>query len=163
MKREININISHAELIYDIDNKLHLIGRNRQQEDAVTAAHIQADEMPENRNFIIRKATEAIDTAKASMAHYIEDYGTAPDNTLNEEFPEGSTTFYLLMPSNFNMTLEATIATLTHDFIVNYVCSEWLKMSAPQDAAVYAEDAQKTLQALTDTLNSRVRPYRVLI
>lgn len=163
MKNEININISHAELIYDIDNELHLVGRTYQQNDAVLASHIQSDELPQNRNFIIRKATMAINTAKATMAEYIEDYESVPDNSLNESFSEGSTTLCLLMPSNFNMSLDATLATLTHDFIVNYVCSEWLKKSVPKDAAVYAEDAQNTLQTLTDTLNSRVRPNRVQI
>lgn len=157
MKQRIKITINSDHQIYDILNKTYLIGRSREgmaNYSPELISSIKASEDDEDLNQIKRSCMDAVSMLKQYIAEYLEEDRTSADNILNW----GTTTFTLLMPSNYNTSATDAIAQLCHKYISNKVCYEWFVIANPTDAAPYNAECDKAIVALRQAVSKRKRP-----
>lgn len=66
----------------------------------------------------------------------------------------------LHMPSNFNVSVAGSIASMCHRYIVFMTIADWFLMTDKADAAEYLQLSASNLEQLRDALSKRVRPTR---
>lgn len=159
MKKELTINVSMSQLLYDIENKLHLIGISRESGNTPEGVeHIQADDLPASRNQLLRSIQEAIGTVYHSLHEYVTDIDT--DQAGNALPGESDYSVRLLVPANYNTQMVKPLADLIHQYVVNTVLMDWLLITDKPDAAEYATSAATNLKQIDSILCKRVRPSR---
>lgn len=158
-KKNIAITLYLSELIYDIENKTYLTGRSRSNgNNHEEVANMQVNEDDENANQILRSIGNAYANLKAKLSEYMDDPGSASSNLLMN--PTDTLTIELAMPSNFNQSVNDTLSSALHQYIVNLSIGEWFTITNKADAADYVALATANLEEIRDALNRRKRPIR---
>ena len=159
MKKELTITLNRAELLYDVENKLHLLGINRENGNTPEGvSHIQADETDSNRNEIQRNIQDAIGALHHALHEYlVKIYDTDADNLLEDV---DAYIVVLAVPMNFDETVLQPLADLLHQYVVNTCLLNWLLIADKADAAEYATAAAANLKEIDSALAKRKRPLR---
>lgn len=156
-KKTVTINLSIADIKYDIQDKTYLTGRSRYDgNNEELTANMRANDDEENLNQIMRSVTNAFSNLKTFLAEYIVDLGITADNKLLSASTDLS--LALSLPSNFNESGRTTIANGCHQYIVNSAISEWFLITNKADAADYVTLAQNSLKVVRNAINRRTPP-----
>ena len=100
-KKEVTATIKIDWLLYDIMNETFLRGRTIQnKENHKEVASMFASEDEENREKILRSIKKGFAEVKTELAEYLDEDGTATDNSHYDGSEDLS--LKLQMPSNFN-------------------------------------------------------------
>ena len=155
----ILIQLSISEIIYDVQNKTYLTGRAVSNgENHAHVAHIQANDDEENASQVLRSVTMAYATLRTRLAEYIEGGKSTANNAIISDKDEVQ--FTLMMPSNFNSGVVATLGQAAHEFIVATAVADWFAITAKGETSDYSEVAENSLKILEEALCKRVRPVR---
>lgn len=160
MKKPITLQLSLAELIYDIQNKTYLTGRSLSDGNNHShVANMQANDDDENEAQILRSITMAYSVLRNRLSEYLE---TSDSLTTNESLTkEDSLNLDLKMPSNFNASVAKSIGEAAHQFIVATAIADWFSITAKGETSDYAGVAETSLKYLEEALCKRMRPVRV--
>lgn len=159
-KKTVTVTLQMSELLYDIENKTWLTGRQREDADNYKGvAHMVATSDSPERNEILRQ----IESAKGSLRNHLSEWlGDAFVGSITDTLPEqsGGITFVLQLPSNYNPSINSTIADSMHDYIVNISIGNWFRINDKDDSEEYFTLAAANLNELDAALFKRVRPVR---
>ena len=160
-KKTITVTLHMSELIYDVQNKTYLTGRSRLNPDGGNqelVANMQANNDDENANQVMRSIGNAYDNLKVKLAEYLVDDGTTSDDKLMTA--NSNLTISLVMPSNYNQSVNDTISSAAHQYIVNTAIGDWFIITNKADATDYMTLAAANLGQIREAINKRVRPVR---
>lgn len=159
MKKNINLQLSMSELIYDIQNKTYLTGRSLSDGNNYShVANMQANDDDENEAQILRSITTAYSVLRNRLSEYID---SGDSNTNNESLTTSDNLQLALeMPSNFNSTVTKTIGEAAHQFIVATAIADWFAITAKGETSDYTAVANASLTVLEEALCKRSRPSR---
>lgn len=157
-KTTVTITLKISELIYDVENTTFLTGRAHDSGTNVKeVAGIEADDMPESRNQILRSLCTAFANLRAVLHEYIDEEATTADDEL---MSEDDIVITLMMPQNFNLGVRKTLASAMHQYLTATAVCDWLTITDKDDAANYASRAASALDVVRGAMNKRVRPER---
>lgn len=159
-KKAIAVRLYMPEIIYDVQNKTYLTGRSRDNgNNAEAVANMQADNEAENASQVMRSIGNAYAAMKNVLAEYISESGTTTDNELADD---ADITVMLMMPSNYNSTVNSTISAAMHQYIVNTAIADWFMMTNKTDASDYLAASAANLSQINEAIQKRVRPTKVI-
>lgn len=183
-KQTIDINLYMSELVYDVQQKVHLIGNSlRTDETAEQAAKVQ-DLVDENKDIMLRSFGESYARLRNELSEYLVSSNSYADNTLleeerskreqglvvtyqgvnssqSEEKEDNTISIALRVPMNFNLAVKSDIANAMHSYMANCAIAEWLLVTPAKDMAeVYQKSATAALIELHNVLSKRIRPTR---
>lgn len=160
MKKTITITLYLSELVYDVQNKTYLTGRNRLEPDGSNQqqiANMQATDDDENANQVMRSIGNAWATLTAKLSEYL----VSADTTSNDMLLSGNNLVVALqMPSNYNESVNDTLSAAMHQYVVNLATADWYELTSKEDAADYMTMAAANLGQVKECINKRVRPVR---
>lgn len=159
MKQTITLQLSMAELIFDIQNKTYLTGRSISNgNNNAHVANMMANDDDENSAQILRSITMAYAMLRNRLAEFIE----ADDELANNDSlaPGDKLNFTLLMPSNFNNGATKTLGEAAHQFVVATAIADWFAITAKGETSDYTSAAAESLRVLEEALCKRSRPKR---
>lgn len=164
-KREILIKLSVNEILYDVRNKTHILGRTLSNGENYEAVYnMQAIDDEENINQVWRSMSSAFESLKSSVSEYlaIDDSPPGSASAINEPLDSVShLTFEIHMPMNFDSAnMPEYITCIMHDFIVSSIISDWYSLTSPERSQEYATQAASSLTLLDSALGKRQRPVR---
>lgn len=158
-KKNLSITLHVSEIIYDLQNKTYLTGRNRFiGTNFEEVANMQANEDEENENQLLRSIGNAFAYLKTRLSEYIEESASTASNLLLTK--DKDLTLVLVLPSNVNQATADTISSSAHQYIVNLAMGDWFTITNKNDAGDYIAKADVNLQELREAINKRVRPQR---
>lgn len=163
MAREtITVTLYMSEIVYDIQNKTYLTGRSRDTgENHEEVANMQANNDDENKNQVLRSIGDAFSLLKTKLSEYLVGSGTTANNVQISE--NTNLTVQLYVPSNFNKSVNDTVASALHQYIVNTSIADWFTITNKTDAADYVSKAVANIEQVREAINKRVRPNRPVI
>ncbi len=156
---QLTITLDIQELVYDIQNKTYLTGRSRGDgKNYRQVALMQANNDDENLNQIMRSIRNALAKVKSELSEVLKSTSTKGNNTLNLD--KGDVTLMLQMPGNFNNAATDSIVSAIHQFIVDYVTSEWFMITNKADTEDYKRRSETSIEMLRESLCKRTKPSR---
>lgn len=159
-KKQIQITLNKDELLYDIENKAYLTGRSREDgSNHAAVSKMQADESDEDRNQMYRCIGNAIATLRNHLAEWVGDANSSTANNVLET-ETLAYTIVLNMPMNYNTSVNGTLASAMHQYVVNSALAEWFSMTAKEEATDYYTLAAANLQQVKDASFKRLRPTK---
>lgn len=156
-KKNITITLKLGELLYDVQNRTHLAGRDR--EDARAGAHIQATDDEESSNAVKRGLQRALSRVRQAVNEWAHIDAIVNDNTLLSD-TSGSMVLILPMPTNYNDGATAALTSAMHRYVVNSTIADWLNDVSPDDSLRYTAAAHIDLLDVRDAVLERRRPDR---
>ena len=185
-KQTIEVKLYMRELVYDVQQKVHLIGNSlRTDETSESAAKVQ-DLTDENKDVMLRSFGESYARLRNELSEYIVSTNRQTDNTLMEEErdkiqqslvfsyqgelntsqdgekEDNTLSLDLRVPSNFNLAVKSDIANAMHSYMVNCAIAEWLLVTPAKEMAEgYQQSAKAAQIELHNVLSKRIRPTRV--
>lgn len=184
-KQTIEIKLYMSELVYDVQQKAHLIGdAMRTDETSEQAAKVQ-DLTDERKDAILRSFAESYACLRNELSEYLVETNRYADNILlqeernkikhalvfgyqgkpaaQSEEKEDNTLFLMLrVPMNFNLSVRGDIAHAMHNYMTDRAVATWLLLTpAKAEAETYIKSAQAALLELHTAINKRIRPTRV--
>lgn len=158
-RKSLTIKLYISELIYDFQNKSHLIERSRLSADmdVETVSNIQASDADEDNNQALRSIQTALGQLQEELGEYVSGTEYSADNELMKE---NDISIKLSLPTNYNLGLKDALASGIHDYIVNRILTDWLLITNPKDAEAYAGLSAVSMKSIHELLNRRERPKR---
>ncbi len=184
MAKKIIITLYKSELIYDVQNKVHLTARSRAhaQGPALTA-NMQVNDAEEEQNRILRSLGDAFNRMLSRLSPYycsIPEQKQAPspcpseqacgpkapdevylaDNIMMGAGKNREFTVPLTMPDNFNEVFTGAVTSSLHGYLVNTAVAEWFLLVSPADAAIYGQAAELEIERARVSLHARIKPLK---
>ena len=158
-KKNITITLHPKELLYEIQNKTYLVGRGKESEQQ--GAYSQETDDSESLNHAKRCLDLALSRAKREIGEFASTGSVVSDNELmSDGMLARAVVLTLPMPTNYNDAATESLTQSIHRYVVMVAVSEWFNDVSASDAARYAAEAEKSLQAIREALLSRKRPER---
>lgn len=153
------IKLKLSEIIYDVQNKTYLTGRAVSNgENHAHVAYIQANDDDENAAQVLRSVTMACSILRNKLGEYLEgDLLTSTNEIINGK---EDIEFNLVLPSNYNKGVAATLGEASHQFVVATAIADWFAITAKGETIDYTTVAEDSLKVLEEALFKRVRPVR---
>ena len=151
------------ELVYDIQNKTYLTGQAREVtgKNYQVASNMQADDDSENSYQIRRSLANAFSSLKSLLGEYLNEDNTTRDNLMNEEIDNnGKLSLEFLFPSNYDNASADALGNGIHSYLVDMALGEWFAINSPEDANVYIQHSEVSLENVKYALYKRSRPER---
>jgi len=151
------------ELVYDIQNKTYLTGQAREAtgKSYQVASNMQADDDSENSYQIRRSLANAFSSLKSLLGEYLNEDNTTRDNLMNEEIDNnGKLSLEFLLPSNYDNASADALGNGIHSYLVDMALGEWFAINSPEDADVYIQHSEVSLENVKHALYKRSRPER---
>lgn len=157
----VTIKLDLNEIVYDIQNKTYLTGKSRKDgSNHELVANMQANDDEENANQVLRSVTMAFSNLKTKLGEYLDlDKSLAVNELLSRDAPLA---LALKMPSNYNLSTVDTIAAAAHQYIVSMAVADWFTITHKVDAQEYKTLADVSLGIISEAVNRRSRPVRVV-
>lgn len=157
----INLNLDINEIVYDIQNKTFLTGKSRREGDNhEQVANMQANDDEENANQVLRSISMAFSNLKTKLGEYLDLSRTTATNELIAS--DERLSLALKMPSNYNSSTVDTLVAAAHQYIVSMAVADWFTITHKTDAPEYSALADVSLQIISEAVNKRSRPRRVV-
>ena len=160
-KKELIITLVKTELIYEVQNKTHLMGISRNTGDNYEqVANMQMSDDEEHKNQVLRSFGDAYRELKSKMSNYL--IGNAETSNDIQEEEEGNFKLALNMPGNFNQAVSDSITSACHRYLVNTALCDWFLITNPEEAKVYAGLASEAALTIREAINKRTIPTRTV-
>ncbi len=154
-----NLNLSIAEIVYDIQNKTYLTGKSRADgSNHQQVAQMMANEDEENANQIMRSIHSALGEIRNALAEYTQSGDASVTNTWDDNLD--NVLIRCELPSNYNPSTLTTVAGAIHQYVVARAVAEWFTITDKADAADYQTQARQSLSTIAEALSKRIRPTR---
>lgn len=163
-KKEIIIKLDTRELLYDAQNKTHLVMKSREAQgtDGVAASSLQADGAGADDYQLRRGISEAYHMMLRAISEWLDPgrMETATDGVDGTVATGGTLRVVLELPMNYDPSATRGIAAGMHSYIVETALYEWFKLVSPTEADAHAPAAAAGLSAVLSGLTRRTRPAR---
>lgn len=158
-KKLIPITLYLNEIIYDIQNKTYVIGRNKDSGDnPEQVAAIQASDEPESYNQLLRSIGNALSMLRQNLGDYLDVSQTTSND--NQFEADSDIVIQLNLPMNFNEASIDAVTTAMHQYIVNTAIAGWFSLVNPDESEKYIQLASNNYQMLSTAMMSRKRPVK---
>lgn len=159
-RKSATITLLRSELLYDIGNSAYVTGELVGEENE--HAHHLVTDVTQDGN--IDRVTRMLDLAFADLEEKLYPYtkGDVEDGAEADD-KMGETEKYVLslsLPETFSATTLRLVAKLAHEFLVCRVLNDWLGVTSPENAAVWAERSESVGERLRAALTSRSKAFR---
>ena len=163
--KTINIYLEVRELVYDIQNKAHLVGKaekNLSNKNAEAIANIQLSDEDDEMYQIKRSLNTAYSRLLLILFEYISSKQTAEGiNKLNEIIDEnGTLEIEFRLTDNYHDSATQTLTDSIHSYLVNVSLAEWLAVMDKDYAQIYATLSESDVKAIIKSLYCRKRPVK---
>lgn len=158
-KIELTVTLYPSEILYDIENKTHLLARTSAEGDSIlAAADTIVDGSEEADNQVIRSLNAALATLQSRLGEYVK----SNDVTTHDVLTRASQPYALTLsvPTNFNKANTQHIGALAHQFMVNQSIGEWYALTSKESAEYFTTLASANLDSIIEYINKRERPVR---
>lgn len=163
-KKRIDVTLHIREIIFDIENKTHIVGHSREMEDGsryAAASNMQASDDDDSSYQMKRSISNAIGNLKTELAEYLDEESTATNNRIIASVDaEEDVTLSLSMPSNYNQASADNLGAGLHQYVVNMAIYDWFVMTNKADAGDYGALSAAALETARRALYKRTRPMR---
>lgn len=159
----ITITLEPAELLYNVRElgfKLADAVTHANPEKARAANDLRMGDGTDDY-IALRAMNDAIEAVRAALEEYLPAGVTAADNRIPADLEAMRPVVLVFeMPDNFNTALTGEIAALAHDAVRDHVLADWLTSKAPEQAVIYAKQAEGDLRSIVVAAAGRCRPVR---
>ena len=152
---ECEISINHSEVIFDVRNITHKIGRSHFSGDNfVNVAVIQADESPQDMELLAHFMKRRITDLCARMTRYFKGSETKKEvDNVGREYL--NTIIALALPDNWQENNEQNLQTAAYNYVVNACVSDFLTNANARESVIYAEKADMELDLIKYYISAR--------
>lgn len=162
--KEIVIKLDTRELLYDVQNKTHIVMKSREAQgtDGVSAASLQADGAGADGYQLRRGLSDAYLMMLRAISEWLDPglMETTTDGVDKAVATGGTLSVVLELPMNYDDAATRGIAAGMHSYLVETTLYEWFKLVSPTDSEAHAPAAAAGLSAVLLGLARRVRPVR---
>lgn len=155
-KKNITITLSRSELLYDIKDKTHLVGRGK--DDARKGYHVTATDDEHRLALIRRSMGTAFGDLRAAVSEFAPIGGTVSSNGLAPA--EGDVMLTLQLPTNYNDGVTDGLTAAMHRYIINRALGEWFAVTDTTGADAWMKAAANDLLEVRRLVLTRKRPSR---
>lgn len=168
-KKNITITLEIKEIVYNLENKTHIVGRSidaTNGDQYAQASNVQADADADDADSsasyqIKRSICSAISEAKVELAEYLNEERTTADNKISGVVDRlGQVVLNLDMPSNYNEAATDSLGYGLNEYVTNRAIFDWFSMTNPQGAELYNKMAIAAMETTRRAMMKRVRPRR---
>lgn len=156
---EAVLGFKRSQLLYDIKNYTYIEG-HIMQTDNLHAQHTVQD-VGEDGN--VDRITRVLDLTVAQCKELLYPYTKNEiskhelDNVLKEQPTYG---IVLSLPADFSQTTLNLLVKLIHEYIVCYAVADWMSITNPAKAAIWAVKAADMERQIRVALHSRINRVR---
>lgn len=152
---ECEISINHSDVIFEVRNITHKIGRSHFSGDNfVNVAVIQADESPQDMSLLQHFMTRRIADLATRMTRYFRGKTTTEEiDTVGRKYL--NTTISLAFPDNWQENCEQNLQTAAYNYVVNACVADFLTNANAREAAIYLEKADMELDLIKYYISAR--------
>lgn len=158
----VTIDLKRDELLYDIKNMAYVEGENMQ--DASDEMKSRVQDVCDEGN--IDRVNRMLDMAYAECVEMLFAYtkrGIEPITWQNNEPKCKCCNVYSIemqMPETMSQTTVTLLRNCVHDYMVDYVLSDWLSINYAAAAAKWTLRCVETKEKIMEAVNMRVVPVR---
>lgn len=146
------------EIVFDVTNRLHIIQKQVSAESPETRAII--DDIDDEHN--IDEATRTMNLAYQECVDHLYSLTKVPvecDGSLDNTYGEPSKyTMAMKLPEDFSKGTVALLKNLIHEYIVSRVITEWLRLTFPSLADMWAAKSDEAKKKIGDAASKRIKP-----
>jgi hypothetical protein len=162
--KTITVTLQVKELIYDIQNKSYYAGQAREADGSKTyegASYIQLSDDEENGYQIRRSLTNTFTALKTLLGEYLVENKMTSSNTIVKYIDNDTQlNFEFKMPANFNEASADSLGNNIHSYMVDMALGDWFSITNQNDAKIYYDHAELSLDSVRRALYKRSRPSR---
>jgi hypothetical protein len=140
------VTISKQNIIAEVRNETHKFGKGRDN-GALTpqqVSNLQADDLSQDTSIVETAYKSALERAVSALSKHIDGLGSAE---------EGAVTITFKMSRYYSPLSNASVESGIHDFVKAMTMYGYLKLVAPNDAAMYYREAENKLTEVKSALN----------
>lgn len=139
---EKEIVLDKVILLYDIENVVSKISQSRLREDNLDQCiQMQADDTEQDLGITGRSVDKYTNIVRSRMSAYIKEY---EGGVIKLQFPDG-----------WRECVFPDLVSSVHDYIVSMSLYEWLRITLPQEAQIYLEQADESYRQIKSCLTAR--------
>lgn len=154
-KIDVRLEFRREELLYDICNYTHIEGSILPSETEPHQRHTIQDIADEGN---VDRVTRVLDLVHAGITELLYPYTkrVVAEKVLNDGLVE--TDVYVIemsVPQSFSQTTLQWLEKLVHEWMVYRVVADWLSITNPSKAVIWAQKAEQTESEIRGCLNTR--------
>lgn len=147
---EFTISIKRSELVKDVRNETHKIGKGKvgSQVSAQAISNMQADDLGQDTRIVETSIRKSLERVVGDLSKHIQDVGNNP--TDEDEF-----FIKFRMSRYYNPTSDGTIETGIYDFVKDKAIYDFVKLTSQREANLYDNEAEMRLLIVKRILNNK--------
>ncbi|MCQ2220010.1 MAG: hypothetical protein MJZ12_01380 [Prevotella sp.] len=158
----VTIDLKRDELLYDIKSMAYMEGETLQNQSGEMKSHVQ--DICEEGN--IDRVNRMLDMAHAECLEMLYSYTKKPIEPItwqNNEPKSDCCRVYSIemhMPEAMSRTTVTLLKNCVHDYMVDYVLADWLKITNAAASAKWASRCEEMKEKIGEAVNFRVGRVR---
>lgn len=134
------VKILLAEVEYDVNFISWKVAQCRVIENSESKSEVQMDS--ESHDWLMRQIETAIGNVEAKLSAYMDEYGARLQTNEVEDVNEWIVV--LMMEKGWRGNVKR-LNSFIHNYVTNFVLSEWFKMTLPEEMSTYVTYANEWL------------------